>query len=90
MNHAELIEKLGGVNAVARLLCIKPPSVTGWSRTGVIPEQRLIRLAVIAEQRGIAKRQEIFPKDCKEIWPELRDRADAPKQPETSESGHAS
>ena len=30
MNDAQLIDKLGGVTAVARLLGITPPSVSGW------------------------------------------------------------
>lgn len=71
MNDKQLIEALGGVNAVSRLLDIAPSSVSGWKS---IPLERKIRLAVIAEDRGICTRQEIFPKTYKDIWIELRPR----------------
>ncbi|WP_407058830.1 carph-isopro domain-containing protein [Ralstonia syzygii subsp. celebesensis] len=70
MNHNELIDKLGGTTAVARLLGIKAPSVHAW-RTGGIPDDKLIRLAPLAEQRGIARRQDLRPNDWHLIWPEL-------------------
>ncbi|WP_151721034.1 Cro/CI family transcriptional regulator [Acinetobacter ursingii] len=69
MNDAQLIEALGGVTAVAKLLDITPASVSGWK---AIPEDRKIRLAVIAEDRGICTRKELFPDTFKEIWIELR------------------
>ncbi|HCW4943123.1 TPA: hypothetical protein OXO28_003614 [Acinetobacter baumannii] len=50
MNDAQLIDKLGGVTAVARLLGITPPSVSGWK---AIPLDKKIRLAVIAEDLGL-------------------------------------
>jgi DNA-binding transcriptional regulator YdaS (Cro superfamily) len=65
-----LIQKLGGSTAVARLLGIKPSSVDGW-RTKGIPRDKLIRLASIAELRGIARRQDLLPDDWHLIWPEL-------------------
>ena len=71
MIPAELIEKLGGTCEVARLSGIRPPSVTAWKASGVIPDGHLIRLAVIAEQRGIATRKEISPETAQQIWPEL-------------------
>lgn len=70
MTPNELIDKLGGTTAVARLLGIKAPSVHAW-RTGGIPDDKLIRLAPFAEQRGIACRQDLFPNDWHLIWPEL-------------------
>jgi hypothetical protein len=70
MNHSDLIEALGGVTAVSRILNIKPPSVSAWKKTG-IPDDKLIRLAPIAEQKGVATRRELFPNDCHSIWPEL-------------------
>ncbi len=70
MTHNELIDKLGGTNAVARLVGIKSPSVSGW-RSGRIPSDKLIRLAPIAEQRGITSRRDLFPDDWASIWPEL-------------------
>lgn len=69
MNDAQLIKTLGGVNAVAKLLGITPASVSGWN---AIPTERKIRLAVIAEDRGLATRKEIFPDIYQDIWIELR------------------
>lgn len=70
MTDNQLIEALGGCNAVARMLGIKPSSVSGWK---LIPVDRKIRLAVIAEERGIATRKHLFPDYYGEIWIELRD-----------------
>ncbi len=69
MNDTQLIKALGGCNAVARLLGIKGSSVSGWKD---IPTDRKIRLAVIAEDRGICSRKEIFPDNYQDIWIELR------------------
>lgn len=69
MNDAQFIESLGGPTAVARLLGIRVPSVSGWKK---IPLDRRIRLAVIAEDRGIATRKELFPDTYQDIWIELR------------------
>ncbi|USU94162.1 Cro/CI family transcriptional regulator [Acinetobacter pittii] len=69
MNDAQLIKKLGGVNAVARLLGIRAASVSGWSS---IPVDRKIRLAVIAEDMGVCTRKELFPDTYQDIWIELR------------------
>lgn len=73
MTDNQLIDALGGCNAVARLLGIKPSSVSGWN---LIPEDRKIRLAVIAEDKGISTRKEIFPESYQAIWIELRDSTD--------------
>ena len=70
MNDNQLIEALGGCNAVARLLGITGPSVSGWK---AIPTDRKIRLAVIAEDRGICTRKDLFPEDYQDIWMELRE-----------------
>lgn len=67
----ELIEKLGGTCAVADFVGIRPPSVSEWKTAKSIPDNHLIRLAVLAEERGIATRKEIFPNDWQSIWPEL-------------------
>lgn len=66
----DLIDKLGGPTAVAKLLNIKPPSVHAW-RAGGIPDDKLIRLAPTCEKMGIATRRELRPNDWHEIWPEL-------------------
>ena len=65
MNDTQLIKALGGCNAVARLLDITGASVSGWKN---IPTDRKIRLAVIAEDRGICSRKDIFPNDYQDIW----------------------
>lgn len=70
MKHSRLIELLGGTTEVARLIGIKPPSVSDWKKSG-IPEDKLIRLAPIAELRGIASRKELLPNLWQQIWPEL-------------------
>jgi len=69
MNDAQLIDLLGGVTAVARLLGIAPSSVSGWK---AIPLDRKIRLAVIAEDLGLTTRKELFPDSYQDIWIELR------------------
>ncbi|ENK6377249.1 Cro/CI family transcriptional regulator [Acinetobacter baumannii] len=69
MNDAQLIDLLGGVTAVARLLGIAPSSVSGWK---AIPLDRKIRLAVIAEDLGLTTRQKLFPDSYQDIWIELR------------------
>ncbi|WP_151743919.1 MULTISPECIES: Cro/CI family transcriptional regulator [Acinetobacter] len=71
MNDAQLIDLLGGVTAVARLLGIAPSSVSGWK---AIPIDRKIRLAVIAEDLGLVTRKELFPDSYQDIWIELRPR----------------
>ncbi|EEY78934.1 hypothetical protein HMPREF0012_01803 [Acinetobacter calcoaceticus RUH2202] len=71
MNDAQLIDVLGGVTAVARLLGIAPSSVSGWK---AIPIDRKIRLAVIAEDLGLVTRKELFPDSYQDIWIELRPR----------------
>lgn len=71
MDANTLIAALGGTNAVAELVGVKPPSVSGWKESGRIPDDKLIRLAPIAEARGISTRKQLFPTDWQEIWPEL-------------------
>ena len=72
MTDNQLIKALGGPAAVARLLGIKTPSVSGWTH---IPTDKKIRLAVIAEDQGISTRKELFPNTYKDIWIELRPNA---------------
>jgi len=74
MTSSEFIDRLGGTAEVARLCGISKPSVSGW-RNASIPADKLIRLAPIAEKRGVATRKELFPKDYQEIWPELAEAA---------------
>jgi DNA-binding transcriptional regulator YdaS (Cro superfamily) len=83
MTPNELIEALGGTAAVATLCGVKQPSVSGWKDAKRIPDDKLIRLAPVAEARGIVTRKELFPKDYAAIWPEL---GDAPAE-KTEEQG---
>lgn len=69
MTDEQLIELLGGVSAVARLLGITAASVSGWN---TIPRERKIRLAVIAEDKALCTRKDLFPDDYQDIWIELR------------------
>ncbi len=71
MNHCELIDALGGTSAVAAIVDVQPPSVSGWKKHGRIPDDKLMRLAPVAEARGVATRKELFPGDWHAIWPEL-------------------
>lgn len=76
MDAIELIEALGGTNAVARMLDIKSPSVSGWKESRRIPDDKLMRLAPIAEAKGIASRKQLFPDSYAAIWPELAPTAE--------------
>lgn len=70
MTPEKIIDGLGGTSAVARFFDIRPPSVSDWKKSG-IPDDKLIRLAPLVEQKGIATRKELFPNDWHLIWPEL-------------------
>lgn len=72
MTDTEIIDLLGGVTAVARMLDIKPPSVHAWLQDG-IPESRLRELAGQIEIRsgGRFSRRERWPDKFAFYWPEL-------------------
>ena len=74
ISSREIIELLGGVTAVARVLKIKPPSVHAWLDDG-IPEGRLIELAATIEAKsdGRFSRVARWPDAYSRIWPELAD-----------------
>jgi len=74
--HLRLIEDLGGTFAVAALCNIRPPSVSGWKAAGRIPDDKLMRLAPVAEARGLTTRAALFPRDYWLIWPDLPAPAD--------------
>lgn len=88
MNDFEIIQLLGGVTAVARMLDIKPPSVHGWLEGG-IPEGRLRDLAAQIEikSQGRFSRRARWPEKFAFYWPELADTVrrspDAPPLPLT-------
>lgn len=72
MTDREIVDLLGGVTAVARMLGIKPPSVSQWLIDG-IPEGRLRDLAAQIELRsnGRFSRRERWPNNFAFFWPEL-------------------
>ena len=74
MKPKKLIDKLGGTTVVAQLMGVSYPAVYMW-RTKGIPVDKLIRLAPIAEQKGIATRRDLRPNDWHLIWPELAQEA---------------
>ncbi|MDR5777278.1 MULTISPECIES: carph-isopro domain-containing protein [unclassified Caballeronia] len=76
MKPSALIDALGGTTAVARLLGITAPSVHAW-RKGGIPDDKLIRLAPLAEKRGVCCRRDLRPVDWHLIWPELAEEQGA-------------
>lgn len=78
MEPIDLIKKLGGTFAVAELANVKPPSVSEWKTNNRIPDDKLMRLAPIAEARGIASRKELFPNDWQDIWPEIANQSYTP------------
>lgn len=56
MNHAEIIEKLGGTAEVARICEVQMPSVSEWKTNG-IPKARLMYLkAVRPDVFGLASK----------------------------------
>lgn len=72
LSAREIVDLLGGVTAVARMVNVRPPSVSGWMVDG-IPEGRLIELAAEIERRDPARfsRRARWPDRCHLIWPDL-------------------
>ena len=72
ITDSEIIELLGGVTEVARMLNIKPPSVSEWRIVG-IPEARLRELAgqIEIKSGGRFTRRERWPEKFAFYWPEL-------------------
>lgn len=72
LTSSEIIQSLGGVTAVARILGVKPPSVHAWIKDG-IPEGRLIELAATIEAKSDGRFSRIarWPDTYARIWPEL-------------------
>lgn len=84
MTDIEIIQLLGGVSVVARLLNIQPPSVHGWLKAG-IPEGRLRDLAPTIEARsnGRFTRRARWPDNFAFYWPELATATPAHAAPDT-------
>lgn len=72
MTAKEIIDLLGGVTSVARMLGIKPPSVHAWIECG-IPDGRLRELAGQIEIASLGRfsRREQWPDKYAFYWPEL-------------------
>jgi DNA-binding transcriptional regulator YdaS (Cro superfamily) len=70
------IDKAGGPVAVARICGVSQPSVTNWRRRGV-PIERCVQIE--RATNGAVMRWDLRPDDWAAIWPELAERADAPK-----------
>jgi hypothetical protein len=88
MNDFEIINVLGGVPCVARMLDIKPPSVYEWLMEGKgIPEYRLRELAgqIEIKSQGRFTRKERWPDKYAFYWPELAEsqQTQAQAAPET-------
>lgn len=86
-SHAAIVEKLGGISALARRLGIKPPSVSGWIEEGRngIPDGRLIELGAEIEATVGIPRWQLRPNDWHLIWPELIGTEGAPPVPTPAE-----
>lgn len=76
LTDPEIIQLLGGVTAVARLLEIKPPSVHAWLESG-IPEPRLRELAgqIEIKSKGRFSRKRRWPEKFAFYWPELAEQS---------------
>lgn len=76
MNDIEIIQLLGGVTEVSRMLGIKPPSVHAGIKEG-IPEGRLRDLAAQIEIRSAGRftRRDRWPDKYAFYWPELAQAA---------------
>lgn len=88
MSATEIIQLLGGVTSVARLLGIKPPSVHAWLVDG-IPEARLIELAgqVELKSEGRFNRRDRWPDRYALIWPELAANDTTPSPDQAAAQG---
>jgi DNA-binding transcriptional regulator YdaS (Cro superfamily) len=83
ISHPHIVEKLGGITAVAKLLGIKPPSVAGWIEDGKngIPDGRIIELGAEIDAATEYRRWDLRPHDWHRIWPELIGSDGAPNLP---------
>ena len=65
-----LIETLGGVTAIARMLGIEQPSVSEWKANKRIPAPRLAQLA-IATGRRVRSLDVLTDGRLHIVWPEI-------------------
>ena len=60
LTDAEIIERLGGTTAVARMFDVKPPSISGWKKHGIPPCCRKLLMKEhpeVFEQEGNYERE---------------------------------
>lgn len=72
MNEAinRACEMVGGVGKLAALVGVAPPTVTQWCKgSRPVPPRKAVRIESATERR--VTRQDMFPHDYHEIWPEL-------------------
>lgn len=64
-------EAVGGISALARILGVKPPTVSQWAKSErPIPVERCF--AIERATNGVVTRRDLRPDDWQEIWPELK------------------
>ena len=80
MTDSELIDVLGGTNALARRLRVAAASVSEW-RTNGIPSGRRIEMGADIERMTGLPRWLQRPDDWHRIWPELVGADGAPPVP---------
>jgi hypothetical protein len=73
MPAIELIEKLGSASGVADLTKIDIPSDFKWKENNRLPNDKLIRLAPVAEAQEVSSRKTFSPSDWQDIWSGLID-----------------
>lgn len=68
-----IIDTLGGTAKTARLCGSAWSTVSEWRNIKTIPAGKLVLLAYPLEQatNGKVGRKQLFPKNWKQIWPEL-------------------
>ena len=72
LTDKQIIELLGGTNAVSRMCKVSPPAVAQWKTKG-IPYDKMVFMGAELEKQscGLMSRKSMFPKVYKFIWPEL-------------------
>lgn len=71
MTTKQFIKELGGAKSVGAYVGVSQPSISGWVKRGVVPDQQMVLLAPLAEKRGIATRKQLLPLTYQKIWMEL-------------------
>lgn len=72
MNEAikRACDLVGGVGKLAALVGVAPPTVTQWTKgERPVPPRKAVRIETATA--GQVTRQQLYPDDYREIWPEL-------------------